>query len=138
MLCYFSLDITVEEENDEKDRERRKEKLSKRSKIDSSADLVKAAIKEKHGASTTHGILGDASKAERNAQRNDTMVKDEDGEKDGENQEENQEDAIFIPFGFVHELPRTYYKGTDPEWQSFFEFSVDRRKINSVQRKHLC
>lgn len=38
------------------------------------------------------------------------------------------ENAIFIPLGFPRQLPRTFYKGTDPEWQSFMEFSKDKKR----------
>ena len=38
------------------------------------------------------------------------------------------EDAIFIPLGWARKLPPTLYKGSDPEWQSFVEFSHDRKR----------
>lgn len=49
-------------------------------------------------------------------------------EDDVELPEEMPEDAIFIPLGLAHQLPQTFYKGTDPEWQSFIEFSKDKKR----------
>lgn len=43
------------------------------------------------------------------------------------------EDAIFIPFGFTRQRPRSYYKGSDPEWQSFLAFSKDRDRGKAVR-----
>ena len=47
------------------------------------------------------------------------------------------EDAIFIPLGFTRQRPQTYYKGSDPEWQSFLEFRRDRDKEKAVRSKFL-
>ena len=59
----------------------------------------------------------------------------------GEEQEETvdvpeimPEDAIFIPLGFTRQLPRTFYKGSDPEWQSFREFRKDPDREKAVRR----
>lgn len=38
------------------------------------------------------------------------------------------DDAIFIPLGWARQCPRTFYKGSDPEWQSFVEFAKDKRR----------
>ncbi|KAI9880140.1 MAG: UAA transporter [Pleopsidium flavum] len=38
------------------------------------------------------------------------------------------DDAIFIPLGWARQCPRTFYKGSDPEWQSFLAFAQDRRR----------
>lgn len=54
--------------------------------------------------------------------------------KDGD-EDENLEDAIFIPLGFVHQLPRTYYKRSDPVWQSFLEASKNPPKMNTIRRE---
>ena len=47
--------------------------------------------------------------------------------------DEMPEDAIFIPLGFARQLPQTFYKGTDPEWQSFIEFSKDKKRSQLVR-----
>ena len=43
------------------------------------------------------------------------------------------EEAIFIPLGWPRECPKTYYKGTDPEWQSFLEFNQDRKRSMRIR-----
>ena len=49
--------------------------------------------------------------------------------------EEIPDDAIFIPLGFTRQRPQTYYKGSDPEWQSFIEFRKDRRREVAVRSR---
>ena len=46
---------------------------------------------------------------------------------------EMPEDALFIPLGFAHKKPKTFYKGTDPEWQSFVDFSKDRKRTRFIK-----
>lgn len=55
--------------------------------------------------------------------------------KDGNGSMINQipEEAIFIPLGWPRECPKTYYKGTDPEWQSFLEFNQDRKRSMRIR-----
>ena len=38
------------------------------------------------------------------------------------------EGAWFIPLGWAHQCPPKFYKGSDPEWQSFIAFASDRQK----------
>ncbi len=63
----------------------------------------------------------------------------EDDEEDEEDEEGipeiMPEDALFIPFGSVHKLPRTYYKGSDPEWQSFIELANDKVRSDNLRCK---
>ena len=47
------------------------------------------------------------------------------------------EDAIFIPLGWARPLPPELYKGSDPEWQSFVEFSQDRKRSLRIRRTSL-
>ena len=47
------------------------------------------------------------------------------------------EDAIFIPLGFARQRPETYYKATDPEWQSFIEYRKDREREPAI-KSALC
>ena len=42
-------------------------------------------------------------------------------------------DAFFIPLGRIRQVPQTYYKHSDPEWQSFAEFGQDRKRRVAVQ-----
>ena len=66
----------------------------------------------------------------------------EDGqETDGENKvqvpEEMPEDAFFIPLGITRQRPQEFYKGSDPEWQSFIEFRKDPGR-EEVIRSEQC
>jgi hypothetical protein len=54
---------------------------------------------------------------------------------EGEEEDEEEVDSLFIPFGWPKRQPRTYYKGSDPEWQEFIKFSKDLEKHKDVQRK---
>lgn len=47
------------------------------------------------------------------------------------------EDALFIPLGFTRQRPLEFYKGSDPEWQSFVEFRKDREKEKAVRSMYL-
>ena len=57
----------------------------------------------------------------------------EDEENEAEIPEEMPEDAIFIPLGFTRQRPPTFYRGSDPEWQSFLEFRKDHDKEKAVR-----
>ena len=57
---------------------------------------------------------------------------DENGEDDIEIPSEPPEDSWFIPMGLARQRPQTFYKGNDPEWQSFVEFSHDKKRCHFV------
>lgn len=66
--------------------------------------------------------------------KDDAVVKEgEEKEEDVQIPDEMPEDAIFVPLGFARKLPQTFYKGTDPEWQSFIEFSKDKKRSQLVR-----
>ena len=76
-------------------------------------------------------------------QDQDTKAKDPDGDDTGsdEAKEGDEEDSIFIPLGLAYELPRQYYKGSDPEWQSFIKLANDKQRCNylkSTASTHKC
>lgn len=73
-LCYYGLNITAEEENDEEDQKRQTKDFSEHSKIAPSKVLGKAADEEKHGPSTTQGILGKSARFDHKAQSYDIML----------------------------------------------------------------
>ena len=54
-------------------------------------------------------------------------------EEDVDVPEEMPEDALFIPLGIARQKPQTFYKGTDPEWQSFVDFSKDRKRSQLIR-----
>ena len=48
------------------------------------------------------------------------------------------EDAWFIPLGFARERPQAFYRGSDPEWQSFVDFAKDKNKNVQIRRLSAC
>ena len=47
--------------------------------------------------------------------------------------DEQPEDAIFIPVAWPQKRPREFYKGTDPEWQSFMELARNEKRRRQLQ-----
>ena len=47
--------------------------------------------------------------------------------------EEQPDDALFIPMGWPQQRPKEFYKGSDPEWQSFLEFAHNEKRGRSVR-----
>ena len=47
--------------------------------------------------------------------------------------DEIPDNAWFIPMGFARQLPQAYYRGRDPEWQSFREFAHDNTKNMQIR-----
>lgn len=43
------------------------------------------------------------------------------------------EGAIFIPLWWAKERRRTFYKGSDPEWQGFIKFAKDEKRKNLIR-----
>ncbi|KAF2118124.1 hypothetical protein BDV96DRAFT_569283 [Lophiotrema nucula] len=59
---------------------------------------------------------------------------DEEEEEDEDDEEEDEDDAlVFLPTGFSRAKPRSFYKGTDPEWQEFVRIAPDRKRIDQVR-----
>ncbi|KAI4255308.1 MAG: hypothetical protein LQ352_002640 [Teloschistes flavicans] len=87
-------------------------------------------------AETEPSSKGRAIKKNKHVEKTPT---DQDGDGDGdgniaaEEDEQNDEDAIFIPLGFAYELPRNFYKGSDPEWQSFVRLSKDKKQCQFLK-----
>lgn len=53
---------------------------------------------------------------------------------DGEEGKEVEvEDGLFIPVGWPQQQSRTYYKGSDPEWQEFIKFAKDPKRHKDAQ-----
>ncbi|KAL8867274.1 MAG: hypothetical protein Q9174_005768 [Haloplaca sp. 1 TL-2023] len=50
-------------------------------------------------------------------------------------EEEDEEGSVFIPLGLAYELPRQYYKGSDPEWQSFIKLASDKQRCNYLKNE---
>ncbi|KAF2705170.1 hypothetical protein K504DRAFT_460436 [Pleomassaria siparia CBS 279.74] len=43
------------------------------------------------------------------------------------------EPLIFLPTGLSREKPRSYYKGSDPEWQEFVKIAPDRVRLQRIR-----
>ena len=43
-------------------------------------------------------------------------------------EDEEELEPIFIPLGWTKARPRTYYKGSDPEWQEFRRIAPDHKR----------
>ena len=59
----------------------------------------------------------------------------EEGEVEVNVPETMPEDAIFIPLGLARQRPETFYKGSDPEWQSFIEYRKDREREPAIKSR---
>lgn len=77
--------------------------------------------------------VGDAD-ADADDEDDDELAEEEDDkDEEGSISEAIPEDAIFIPLGLVHQRRPSFYKGTDPEWQSFVDFARDRKRGRFVR-----
>jgi hypothetical protein len=56
-------------------------------------------------------------------------IKDEEEDED----EEVEDCLIFFPTGFSRPRPRTFYRGSDPEWQTFTRLAPDRQRIDKIR-----
>ncbi|KAK3054327.1 hypothetical protein LTR09_004595 [Extremus antarcticus] len=66
----------------------------------------------------------------------------QDGTAEGKREEEEQgppfyadPESTFIPLTWSKTLPRTYYRGSDPEWQSFIQIAKDRTRHKKIQNE---
>ena len=64
---------------------------------------------------------------------NDGAQEDGADEDDVEVPEVMPEHALFFPLGRPRQIPQNYYRGEDPEWQSFIEFRKDRKRAGAVE-----
>lgn len=54
-------------------------------------------------------------------------------EEDSEEDEFAEEDNTFIPMTWPTKLPRSFYKGSDPEWQEFVKIAKDKPRHKKLQ-----
>ncbi|KAF2261827.1 hypothetical protein CC78DRAFT_619021 [Lojkania enalia] len=54
-------------------------------------------------------------------------------EEEDRDDEEDSEALLFFPTGFSRAKPRTFYKGSDPEWLEFVRIAPDRKRIERVR-----
>ncbi|KAF2627768.1 hypothetical protein BU25DRAFT_410424 [Macroventuria anomochaeta] len=60
---------------------------------------------------------------------------DEDGDEEDEDEEEYDDAILFLPTGFSRLKPKTFYKGSDPEWQEFKKVSQDKARIERIRQE---
>lgn len=65
-------------------------------------------------------------------------VEDEEEEEEEEMEDEEDdgyalEDSLFIPLTWSKKMPRTFYKGSDPEWQEFVKIAKDKQRHKTIQ-----
>lgn len=125
--------------------EEEEEKQGVRTKAEkTSSQLVKSAGHNNQGLVAAPGPFGDgdppkngtASSSGAEIHKNEVENEDEDQD-DAEISDIIPEDAIFIPMGLIHQGPQTFYRGSDPEWQSFLEVSKDVERSLFIQSKSI-
>lgn len=61
---------------------------------------------------------------------------DDDEYSDEEHEEDDEDDGlIFFPTGFSRPRPRRFYRGSDPEWQTFARLAPDRQRMNKIRNE---
>jgi hypothetical protein len=67
----------------------------------------------------------------------DEEANEEEGEDEEEEEEEEEyDDAIlFLPTGFSRLKPKTFYRGSDPEWQEFKKVAQDKARIERIRQE---
>ncbi|KAE8833007.1 hypothetical protein PTNB73_09592 [Pyrenophora teres f. teres] len=50
-----------------------------------------------------------------------------------EDDEEEEESLLFLPTGFSRPKKKTFFKGTDPEWQEFRKLATDRPRVEKIR-----
>ena len=63
------------------------------------------------------------------------VAEDDEEEYDDDDQEEDDEEEglIFFPTGFSRPRPRQFYRGSDPEWQTFVRLCKDRQRMDKIR-----
>lgn len=53
---------------------------------------------------------------------------------DDEDEEEYDDVLLFLPTGLSRPRPKTFYKGSDPEWQEFKRIAADQARAEKIRR----
>lgn len=59
---------------------------------------------------------------------------EEGDEDDWDEDEEYEDDGLFIPLGWTKPVPRSFYRGSDPEWQEFRKVASDSKRHEQIRR----
>ncbi|ORY15023.1 hypothetical protein BCR34DRAFT_196978 [Clohesyomyces aquaticus] len=71
--------------------------------------------------------------AEQGDEENEDDEEDEDEDEDEDEGEEDVEPLVFLPTGFSRKKQRTYYRGSDPEWQEFVRIAPNKDRVQRIQ-----
>lgn len=126
----INLDIEVTDENENGD--------GKQIKFTVGKDLREENRRQEHNSEQIAHAVKNKYMAESGAEieeEADADAQDEDEDEEDLVPEIMPDDALFIPLGLAHQRPQTYYKGTDPEWQSFLTFASDHNKSYQVRSR---
>ncbi|KAH3945540.1 hypothetical protein HBI81_083440 [Parastagonospora nodorum] len=52
-----------------------------------------------------------------------------------EDDDDTEDILLFLPTGFSRPSPRTFYKGSDPEWQEFKKLATDRPRVEKIRNE---
>ncbi|KAJ4345730.1 uncharacterized protein N0V89_011865 [Didymosphaeria variabile] len=68
-----------------------------------------------------------------NGGREITDEEEDEWEDEDEEDEEENNAVLFFPTGFSRPRPRTFYRGSDPEWQTFTRLAPDRERMEKIR-----
>jgi hypothetical protein len=65
----------------------------------------------------------------------DEEANDEEDEDEDDDEEEYDDAILFLPTGFSRLKPKTFYRGSDPEWQEFKKVTQDKARIERIRQE---
>ncbi|KAK7191773.1 hypothetical protein PSPO01_02222 [Paraphaeosphaeria sporulosa] len=74
-----------------------------------------------------------AQEANDNGGREITDEEEAEWEEQDDEEEEEEDGLLFFPTGFSRPRPRSYYRGSDPEWQTFVRLAQDRPRVEKIR-----
>lgn len=60
---------------------------------------------------------------------------EEDEDEDDKDEEEYDDAILFLPTGFSRLKPKTFYRGSDPEWQEFKKVAQDKARTERIRQE---
>lgn len=54
-------------------------------------------------------------------------------QEDGDEEEEYDDGLLFFPTGFTRPAPKTFYRGSDPEWDTFIQIARDHQRMDKLK-----
>jgi hypothetical protein len=72
-------------------------------------------------------------KVEEDGQGTPGAVSTDEGADEEVDDDEEEDVLLFLPTGFSRPRPRTFYKGSDPEWKEFSKVASDRPRVEKIR-----